>query len=139
MSQVREFFKMRLGDVGNEALKEYKYYGIDYDDIVLAYEELGMECPIMIKESKSNFFNRGWGNGYVLVPEGHKFHGKSYYDIDVDVHGGLTFGEVIDKGDDFGWRPGCWIGFDTAHSGDNKETWTKEEVFKETISLFSQL
>ena len=37
---------MRLGDVGNEALKEYKYYGIDYDDIVLAYEELvGSKCP----------------------------------------------------------------------------------------------
>jgi len=130
---------MRLGDVGNEALKEYKYYGIDYDDIVLAYEELGMECPIMIKETKSNFFNRGWGNGYVLIPEGHEFYGKRYDDIDVDVHGGLTFAEFIPEGDDFGWRPGYWIGFDTAHTGDNKEEWTKSEVFKETISLFIQL
>ena len=139
MSQVREFFKVRLSEVGNGALKEHKYYGINYEDIVLAYEELGMECPIMIKESKSDFFNRGWGNGYVLVPEGHKFHDKRYDDIDVDVHGGLTFSEHIPEGDDFGWRPGYWVGFDTAHTGDNKEKWTKSEVLKETISLFIQL
>jgi hypothetical protein len=139
MSQVREFFKVRLGEVGNGALKEHKYYGIDYEDIVLAYEELGMECPIMIREGNHGHYPRGWGNGYVLVPEGHKFHGKHYYDIDVNVHGGLTFGEVIDEGDDFGWRPGHWIGFDTAHDGDNKTFWTKLEVLKETISLFLQL
>lgn len=29
--------------------------------------------------------------GYVGVPEGHPLHGKCYDDIDIEVHGGLTF------------------------------------------------
>ena len=33
----------------------------------------------------------GWGNGYVLIPQGHPLHGKHYDEIDVDVHCGLTF------------------------------------------------
>lgn len=35
----------------------------------------------------------GWGNGYVLIPQGHFLYGKCYDDIHVDVHGGLTFSE----------------------------------------------
>lgn len=38
----------------------------------------------------------GWGNGYVLIPEDSPLHGKDYNDIDVDVHGGLTFSELVD-------------------------------------------
>jgi hypothetical protein len=30
--------------------------------------------------------------GYVGVPPGHPFHGKGYDDVDVAVHGGLTYG-----------------------------------------------
>lgn len=41
----------------------------------------------------------------------------SYEDIDIGVHGGLTFGE-IGKGE-HGWQEGFhWYGFDCAHSGD---------------------
>jgi hypothetical protein len=48
--------------------------------------------------------------GYVGLPKGHKYYGKDYRKIDVDVHGGLTYAE-----DDNGF----WvIGFDCAHSGD---------------------
>lgn len=46
-------------------------------------------------------------NGYVRVPEDHPWHGLDYDDIDVDVHGGLTYA-----------RDG-WIGFDTLHFGDH--------------------
>lgn len=37
--------------------------------------------------------NPRFGNwcGYVAVPPGHRFHGASYDDVDVEVHGGLTF------------------------------------------------
>ena len=38
----------------------------------------------------------GWGNGYAVIPEGHKFHGKHYDEIDVNVHGGLTFSSAAD-------------------------------------------
>lgn len=45
-------------------------------------------------------------NGYVQIPEGHPWRGLDYDDIDVRVHGGLTY---ADNG---------WIGFDCLHRGD---------------------
>ena len=80
-------------------------------------------------------------NGYATVPAGHPWTGKNYDDIDVDIHGGLTFG-----------RDG-WIGFDTAHLGDiwpgrdpflysssfsNKE-WTEDAVAEEAKRLARQV
>jgi hypothetical protein len=56
--------------------------------------------------------------GYIGIPKGHSVYGKDYDEIDIDVHGGLTY-----AGDDNYpvesdlW----WIGFDCAHSGDGKD------------------
>ena len=50
-------------------------------------------------------------NGYIQVPKEHPWFKKDYNDIDVEVHGGLTFGEIRDEGE-------FWIGFDCAHSFD---------------------
>lgn len=70
--------------------------------------------------------NTGIGNlcGYVGVPKGHVAHGKGYDDVQVDVHGGLTYAESCGgrichipapgESDDV-W----WLGFDCAHLGDN--------------------
>ncbi|MBO0887470.1 hypothetical protein J2P12_00055 [Candidatus Bathyarchaeota archaeon] len=55
--------------------------------------------------------------GYVRVPPSHPAHGKNYDDVDVSVHGGLTFAELepcVEHEDGQGW----WLGFDCAHSGD---------------------
>lgn len=61
--------------------------------------------------------------GYVGVPPGHPVHGKHYDDVEVDVHGGLTFSagchgaicHVPEPGEpDAVW----WLGFDCAHCGD---------------------
>ncbi len=85
----------------------------------------------------------GWGNGYVLIPIGYPLHGKNYYDIDVDVHGGLTFSK---NAADLDWPEissedkECWvIGFDTSHYKDSIENWPKEEVEEETIRLAEQI
>lgn len=61
--------------------------------------------------------------GYVGVPPTHPWHGRGYDDVDVDVHGGLTYAEGCrehvchvpqpGESDDF-----HWFGFDTAHAGD---------------------
>ena len=32
-------------------------------------------------------FERGYGNGYVLLPPEHPFYGVGYYNIDVSVYG----------------------------------------------------
>lgn len=91
------------------------------------------------------FINCGWGNGYVLIPEGHPLHGEHYDKIDVDVNGGLTFSELVD--DDMietcGLNQedkGMWcVGFDTAHGWDTLEDWPKEAVQAETVKLLEQL
>ena len=45
-------------------------------------------------------------NGYVQLPDGHPWRGLDYDNIDVEVHGGLTYAS------------GDWIGFDCLHCGD---------------------
>lgn len=88
--------------------------------------------------------DRGFGNGYVILPKGHPMHGKGYDDIDVDVHGGLTFASSADE---ITWDKltekdkGAWIiGFDTAHWGDSRTNWPDEEtVLKEAERLMAQL
>ncbi len=84
-------------------------------------------------------------NGYVRVPEGHPWHGLDYFheDIDVAVHGGLTYGSVDG-----------WIGFDCLHYGDRwpgyerpsslpraftYRDWTPELVAEEARRLASQV
>jgi hypothetical protein len=93
------------------------------------------------------YISHGWGNGYVLIPKGHKYHGVHYDNIPVDVHGGLTFGEEVDDRLIAIWGNilnssdiGTWcVGFDTGHLGDNSKNWTKKSVQKETESLANQL
>lgn len=40
-------------------------------------------------------------NGYVAIPPGNKYYGKSYGEItlDIDVHGGLTYSEPVILGE----------------------------------------
>lgn len=87
----------------------------------------------------------GWGNGYVVIPEGHSMHGVHYDNIPVDVHYGLTFSELVDDGIKDHWQlndedVGAWIvGFDTLHYGDDINKWPKDAVQAETDRLKEQL
>ena len=85
----------------------------------------------------------GFGNGYVILPVKHKYHGIHYDDIDVSVHGGLTLSisakecewpEVSEEDKD-GWV----IGFDTCHLGDTLQRWPKSRVQEELDNLVKQL
>ncbi len=66
--------------------------------------------------------------GYVGVTEEHPYFGKHYYEPNVDVHGGLTFGDfcsldekehgichIVEEGEN---DRVYWFGFDAAHAGD---------------------
>lgn len=56
--------------------------------------------------------------GYVCVRSGYAFYWRDYGDVDVSVHGGLTFsGDTVPKVD-IDWKDGWWFGFDCAHAGD---------------------
>jgi hypothetical protein len=82
-------------------------------------------------------------NGYVHVPKGNLYYGKSYDVIPIICHGGLTYSSDED---------GSWvIGFDTAHyldytpkishpaSGDKKDYKDINYVKNECMSIVWQL
>src|SRR5438105_1938510 len=75
------------------------------------WKAFGLSCAVVQ--------NREAGNrcGYVRVPPGHPAWGKHYDDVDVDVHGGLTFArpEPCMEHED---GQGYWLGFDYAHCYD---------------------
>ncbi len=139
MNNLKDIFKKELQLKGDKALLDARYMGIGHDDIFTAYEELDMDLPIKLLESPHRWgpTERGWGNGYVRIVEGHPFYDKGYENIPVNVHGGLTFSEHIM--DNEKWSDGYWVGFDTAHYGDNSNMWTIEAVSDETIHLFNEI
>lgn len=83
----------------------------------------GLAC--MIRRAGADM---GHWCGYVGVTKSHPAFGKGYDDVDVDIHGGLTFAEKCSHGDeataichrveagedDDVW----WFGFDCAHAFD---------------------
>lgn len=81
------------------------------------------------------YIDRGHFNGYVALCKGHKYYGKKYDDIYVEVHGGLTFSEKVQYQNEIYWV----VGFDTAHANDTSEYWTRERTLEETKSLYNQL
>lgn len=78
------------------------------DALLAKGEHLGFEWEVT---------NNGIGYrcGYVRVPLGHPWHGKDYDDIDVEVHGGLTFAEMDADCHKGGEDNAYWVGFDCAH------------------------
>ena len=73
----------------------------------------------------------GWGNGYVKVPKDSWLYGLDYYIVDVNVHGGLTYGKLQGE---------YWVyGFDTNHLYSRSDVWTKQRVEQETKHLAEQL
>lgn len=101
----------------------------------------------IIENTWLTFTQHWFGNGYVVLPEWHKYNGTHYYDIPVKVHGGLTFGKKVK---DIKWEtfapfikdlnPEDYIvGFDTAHYYDNLDNWSEREVAQEVRKLSAQL
>lgn len=90
---------------------------------------------------------------YIKIPENHKFYNKGYDEIDLAVHGGLTYSKnelpVSTNQKIEGW----FIGWDYAHCEDyagyeervpkqfrvGGKKWTTEEIFKEVKEACYQL
>lgn len=100
---------------------------------------------------------RGWGNGYLVLPKDHPFWGVHYDQINESphmvAHGGWTFSNFYDKmksqssrfitdGSVLESNNDDWvIGFDTAHYNDNLDNWPREEVFshiRELVEYYSK-
>lgn len=76
----------------------------------------GIECEV------KRFENTGHWCGYVRIPDGHPWRHfpRSYDDLPVEVHGGLTYRR--DREED-----GYWIGFDCGHAGDLTPSYLLQE------------
>lgn len=90
---------------------------------------------------------------YIRIPEEHKDYKKDYNDIDLSVHGGLTYARnhlwISENQKIDGW----FVGWDYAHWGDyagyeeklpdelktGGKKWTTEEIFKEVKEACYQL
>ena len=85
----------------------------------------------------------GWGNGYVAVMPDHPLYEVDYNDVNVDVHGGLTYSGYADnlRGFDNQMPPKSWVfGFDTLHTGDDMTQWPdKASVLAEAKRLQEQI
>jgi hypothetical protein len=93
-------------------------------EIIKEWEHKGLKCMVVFNQNPI----MEWFCGYVGVPKDHPYWGKHYDDVDVDIHGGLTFSE---KGDDATiWKNSeiWWFGFDTCHAWDDvyREEWLAE-------------
>ena len=106
-----------------------------------------MKLKTFVIESQRWTANMGWGNGYVVIPEGHPLHKIHYNDLydkhDFSVNGGITWSEMaggLKDEPDF-VQPTDWIiGFDTAHFNDSLAKWPDaDSVKKEARRLAAQI
>lgn len=90
---------------------------------------------------------------YIKIPKDHKYYGKDMDEIDLDVHGGVTYGSeglyISENQNIEGW----FIGWDYSHYGDylgyesiipkiyriNGKKWTTKEMYEEVRQACYQL
>jgi hypothetical protein len=89
-----------------------------------------MELPLSL--------SGGYANGYVGMPPEHPWFGKYYTNLDVSIHGGLTYSNPYLPNNIYDttlW----WIGFDTSHYGDTIITCNRTYCENELKSLYNQV
>lgn len=93
------------------------------DKIQYVDEKSGLDCLVV------RSFHTGALCGYVGVPKSHPAFKKRFTEVDVNVHGGLTFSNLCDESAQEGEgichlpEPGrpeivWWLGFDCGHAFD---------------------
>ncbi len=118
--------------------KDYEYLIVKSESTgnYLAYVKLDSKHPWTDSLRKKRQFS-AFGTIY---------QNRDYYSIDVECHGGLTFGEYFRKPFKH-WSKGYWIGWDYAHAGDympliinnnGSRVWKEKEVEKECKSVIDQ-
>jgi hypothetical protein len=75
------------------------------------WKHAGLSCAVVLAKEA------GHRCGYVRVPPGHPMHGKRYDDVNVEIHGGLTFAD-LEPCTEHEDGQGYWFGFDCAHCYD---------------------
>jgi hypothetical protein len=105
------------------------------------------ERNIIFSDYFKGFYYKIVSNGshpccYVKIPKNDNLYNVSYDNIDLDVHGGLTYSNL--ENNEF------WIGWDYAHFGDlclysvlnydsNNKKWTLEELKEDCKNAINQI
>lgn len=84
---------------------------------------------------------------YVKVPKNNKAFGKDYFDLDIVVHGDLTYSSNELKFYKYSGKYNWFIGWDYAHFGDytlfatfeNDKKYTLDEIIEDCKSVINQL
>jgi len=91
------------------------------------FEYMGLTCVVWFNDT-------GFRCGYVSIPEGHKFYGKTDDEnIDVVCHGGITFSSRLTSlaGHEKDW----FIGFDCGHYGDGIDPSNLSDTRKDLMAI----
>lgn len=81
------------------------------DDVLATGEHQGFQWQVIHN-------GRGYRCGYIRLPVGHPWHGKSWNDSEVEeveVHGCITYAEPDEPCSKPGPDDAWWLGFDCAH------------------------
>lgn len=62
--------------------------------------------------------DKGHRCGYVGITNSHKFFNKDYFDLDINVHGGLTYSKIASTYPSPDFKGLCVFGFDAGHAWD---------------------
>jgi hypothetical protein len=92
----------------------------------------GLRCKVI-------FVYQSHRCGYVGLYKSHVAYGIKYDNINVDVHGGLTFGNNGKDNDFLDDKETYWLGFDCGHGGDTPFKWTLDVTIVETNRLAEKL
>lgn len=94
------------------------------------FEYKGFPCVVL-------FMPMGYRCGYVGIPIESKFYGKSYDDIPVECHCGLTYAskKLHLQNDTSVW----WIGFDCGHCCDGYDVQKIKELYSDDENIMKQV
>lgn len=94
------------------------------------FEYKGFPCVVL-------FMPMGYRCGYVGLPKENKYYGKSYDDIPVDCHCGLTYSsrKLHTQSDASTW----WIGFDCGHCCDGYDVQKIKELYSDDENIMKQV
>lgn len=94
------------------------------------FEYKGFPCVVL-------FMPMGFRCGYVGLPKENKYYGKSYDDIPVDCHCGLTYSDrkLHMQNDTSVW----WIGFDCGHACDGYDVQKIKELYADDENIMKQV
>ena len=86
--------------------------------------------PLDAPDNSPGFF--GYANGYVGLPQGHRYYGWDYEKIPVkNIRGGLTFARELHE---------YWvIGFDVCRIDQNRKNFGKDKCMAQLMDLVDQM